>query len=120
MPKLYDEETVLTRYVWTHYLALLTNEEKKVGRAIICRQKMTIRPGEMSDNVIKKMGLNDPSIQHALKDGFDTYRDKVRRRVLQDHPEQVFINRCPKCEKVVGTPKARLCKWCHHKWFDEA
>jgi hypothetical protein len=38
--------------------------------------------------------------------------------LLADPRCQALINRCPRCQRVVATPKARQCLWCKYDWHD--
>jgi uncharacterized OB-fold protein len=35
-------------------------------------------------------------------------------RLLREHANEIVINRCPACGRIVATPKARQCLWCGH------
>jgi hypothetical protein len=63
---------------------------------------------------------DDPAINAALRDGADVFRRQVRDRLLDIHADQVFINRCPVCQRIVRTPEARLCLWCGPTWYDQS
>jgi len=41
----------------------------------------------------------------------------VRDRVVRDHPQAIV--RCPKCARVLRTPRARQCMWCLHDWHQK-
>jgi hypothetical protein len=30
--------------------------------------------------------------------------------------DKIFVNRCPGCNRLVRTPKAKLCLWCGNNW----
>ena len=110
----YKENEVLTNYVWKHYEHLLSKFECRVGKAIFLRQKIDVSSDPKS--VRAAFGKEDPQIVSALKDGVETFRQNVSERILLEHADAVFINRCPKCEKIVRTPQAELCLWCGHSW----
>ncbi len=118
----YKEEQVLTRYIWNHYRHLMAPEELQLGKAIIGLEKANSAsdPDTQQKMREKFSGQGNLPIETLLSDGFDSYRESVARRILSENAESVFINRCPKCHKIVGTPKARLCKWCGYNWFDES
>jgi hypothetical protein len=104
----YEDAAELTRYVWDHYERLMTAFEQRVGRAIIWRMKKATSP--------RLSGQDDPEINAALVDGPEAFRRLACRRVLAEHGADVFINRCPRCDRVVRTPQARQCFWCGHDW----
>jgi hypothetical protein len=37
---------------------------------------------------------------------------------LAKHSDEIFVNRCPNCSRVVRTPKAKLCTWRGYSWYD--
>lgn len=116
----YNEENALTGYIWGHYQRLMTEFEREVGQAIIGRQKATNTDSErMAAKLNQHMGRIDrEDINQALAEGTDTFRKRVRDRILLTYPTEVLINRCPKCQRIVRTPVARLCTWCGHTWFE--
>lgn len=114
----YDEDLVLTNYVWDHFRSLMSTFELQVGSAITWREKSARYENPKTVAKMRKHfgGADDPAVQAALSDGPEAYRRKVRDRILREHTAQVFINRCPKCQRVVRTPKAKQCFWCGHDW----
>ncbi|MBJ6760071.1 hypothetical protein JGU66_04800 [Myxococcaceae bacterium JPH2] len=52
----------------------------------------------------------------ALADGLDAAEHNFRNRVLKDHAQDIHINRCGQCNRIVRTPKARQCFWCGYDW----
>jgi len=61
---------------------------------------------------------NNADVCAVLADGNKTFLKRTCVRILQEHDEQIFINRCPKCKRIVKTPIACLCLWCGHTWFE--
>ena len=138
----YDENVVLTRYIWNHYPHLFTDFELHVRRVIDVRTKVVLYSKQNVDKVAldeflanpndtqniaeqyqearRKFGDTDePLVNAALKDGVESYRQEVCKRILREHNDKVFINRCPKCQRIVRTPEAKLCLWCGHSWFND-
>lgn len=37
---------------------------------------------------------------------------------MKEAPEKVFLNNCPKCNKLARTPYARQCRHCGHSWHE--
>lgn len=117
--KAYSEQDELTRYVWNHYSRFCTETETLANRAIQTESKAQHSSPTMAKMLKEKWGHHDnPGVLAALADGTDAFRKRTRLRIMQDHANQVFINRCPKCNFVVETPTACLCKWCGHTWFE--
>jgi hypothetical protein len=114
----YNDESELTRYVWDHYQSLMTDFERRVGMAILGRMKASASTSpSLAKTLNERWGqVCDPEIEAALAEGDEVFRRRVCRRILTQHAEAVFINRCPQCGRVVRTPQARQCFWCGHDW----
>jgi hypothetical protein len=116
----YDDDAVLAEYVWTHFDHLMTAFEREVRRVIIWRTKADRCNDEAMAWVMKqKFGrVGDPEIDAALHEGSDAFLQRVCRRALAEFGSSVFINRCPRCNRVVRTPRARQCFWCGYDWHE--
>lgn len=116
---LYDENIVLTQYIRSHYRNLRTEFEGGVEEALAIQEKFNQdkHRGTERDAIVwlKQKGLYNEQSRQAIENP-DRFWDGVRDRILSEHEEDVFINRCPKCKKVVASPKARQCLWCGHDW----
>ena len=117
----YDEDRELTRYVWDNYQQLMTEFEWRVGRAIVGRAKATaVKSPEMAGAFHREWGeVGVPEVETALADGPEVFRQRVRDRLLSERRSEVFVNRCPKCARVVRTPQARQCFWCGFDWHGQ-
>ena len=117
----YNEDDKLTAYIWNHYTHLMTDFERRVESAIILRTKVERNSDpRMADMLRQRWGGADaPAITAALQQGTDVFRQQVCKRLLAAYGDQMFINRCPACQRIVRTPKARLCVWCGHTWFEQ-
>jgi hypothetical protein len=116
----YDDEAEVTRYIWENYSLLMTEFEQRVGLAIVGRAKAasTDHP-QMSRMLDKRWGkAGDPDFESALADGPDAFRRRVAHRLLIERANEILINRCPTCDRIVRTPKAKQCFWCGFDWHD--
>lgn len=116
----YDEATVLTTYIWDHYQHLMTGLERETSAAIIGRQKASNTDNPALGQMLQERfgRIHRADINALLQDGPDVFRRRVRDRLMQTLPDQIHINRCRRCQRIVRTPVARLCTWCGHTWFD--
>jgi hypothetical protein len=114
----YDEPSVLTEYVWSQCYTHMTDFERAGVQAVHARFKAAATDSERMRRMIlgKWGGENDPGVIAALAQGEDAFRVAVRDRVLRDHPE--VVARCPKCNRVLRTPRAKQCRWCFHAWHE--
>jgi hypothetical protein len=116
----YNEADVLTDYIWDHYSQLMTAFEQEVGKAIIGRAKADYADNPNHAQALNKHfgRINREDINEALGTQPETFRHHVCERLLQEHSDKIYINRCRSCQRIVRTPKARLCTWCGYNWFD--
>lgn len=120
----YEDESELCRYIWDHCSALMTDFERRVGRAILGRWKAARTAEDGSLKLAKMLAerwghVGDPEIDAALAEGAEAFRRRVCRRILADNPDWVFVNRCPQCGRVVRTPRSQQCFWCGHDWHPD-
>jgi hypothetical protein len=110
--KAYDDEDVLTTYVWDHYSRFFTPLATKAGSAVYADAASRGGNPHVAEFIWKRHQLaDDPAVMEVLADGVEAFRRRTAKRVLSDHASEVFVNRCPKCERVVRTPKAQQCLW---------
>jgi hypothetical protein len=113
----YNEDRVLTAYLCQYYRHLFTELERKVDLRIKVEMKSKRLDSEVrAERIARYCGPPDPQVDSALKQGHLAFFDRVRARILAEEADQVFINRCPICQRIARTPKARQCMWCHYDW----
>lgn len=107
----YDDEHVLIRYVWEFYLHLATTLEQKAGWAALGDDWAKIKGQDaLMEFCWKKHRLaEDPEVMALLADGIDAFRRRLAMRLLRDFPQELFVNRCPRCHRIARTPKAQQC-----------
>lgn len=111
----YDDDEILTDYVWHHCVSLMTRFEQLGHKAAFARVKANNSAPPMAKRILEKWGAqNDPEVVEALSKGVEHFKLVVRDRVLRDNPG--IVNRCPKCSKICRTPRAKQCRWCMHDW----
>lgn len=116
--KKYDEEDELDRYVLAYYPNLMTQLESLGHKAAHAEEKAeSSSSANMANKLREKWGSTDnPEVVAALSDGLNVFRRRVRNRIVNEHSEEIFINRCSKCNKLVKTPMAKMCLWCGFSW----
>lgn len=117
MRRSYDEDKILTDIVWRHYRHLFTKFERKVAERIFVEMKTRDDPPDFIETVpyfARVLADRDEAVMNALKVGHAAFQRRVRDRILAEAGNQVYINRCPVCHRVVRTPKAKQCLWCRH------
>jgi hypothetical protein len=123
----YNEDEALNQYVFKNYNLMATGRSSGLISGLEQRILFCVGHGrsEFLPNRDAKLKADrtwgpakDEDIDELLCDGFAVFKKRLRERLLQEKPD-IFINRCRKCNKVVATPRARLCLWCNHSWYDE-
>lgn len=61
---------------------------------------------------------NDPEVLDLLKDGYDSFELTIAKRIMDESGDKVYLNTCPKCDRLTRTPQARQCRHCGHNWHD--
>ena len=114
----YDEDRVLTEYVWRHYSHLFTQLERKVFTRMLLEMKTRDDPPDFETDpyFARRLAERDEAVMKALEGGHAGFQRRVRDRILAEDGYHVYINRCPVCRRIVRTPKAKQCLWCHHDW----
>lgn len=111
----YDEELELDRYVNNHYRSLMTPFE-------VHGQKSAGPADKSCSTTIREVvrirwdAETDPAVAAAHAQSFEAFRRAIRIRLMRDHAADITVNRCPKCQKVLRTPRAKRCLWCGHFW----
>lgn len=113
----YDDEQELTAYVWHNYRNLLTPLESLTDKTLLAESKARHASGKISTLLRQRWSnVDNPDVEAALADGPNAFRKRVRERIIEECAQQITVNRCPSCSRVVATPKARQCLWCGHDW----
>jgi hypothetical protein len=108
----------LTRYVFHNYSWLMTPDEGRAFGWLLFKGKMQGISGPMRSYYEGKQGPLDSEAKRLLEAGAREFLITTRDRILRDHPDEVYLNRCPKCDALTRTPKACLCPVCNHTWFE--
>ena len=110
--KTYNDDRELTSYVWRNYRNLITPLESLADKTIQSEIKAQHASPKMASMLRHRWGCqNDPAVVAVLEDGPEAFRDRVRDRLLRDCTDQIILNRCPQCSRLVATPQAKQCLW---------
>ncbi|MBT30568.1 MAG: hypothetical protein CMO01_12990 [Thalassobius sp.] len=74
-------------------------------------------------NKVKKMAdayerntSTNPKVLELLKNGIEEFYKRASERVFKENFEELKLNRCPKCNGIARTPKAKQCRYCKYDW----
>jgi hypothetical protein len=116
-PATYNDEREFTLYVWHNYQHLLTAEEFKVWNAVVAEQKAEGASPALARAIRERfVPQDDPQVAQAIAGGFALFQQRARDRMLAAHSNEVIINRCARCQRIVARPRSRQCLWCGHDW----
>ena len=118
-PCYYDDEVALTEYVSKNFQHMMTPLELRVvlySAPIVSNSEME-KARRIHEYCESKHGhVDDHDVLEAFKIDRDDFLLRVRQRVVHERKDEVFINRCPECSRIVRSPLARQCPWCKHDW----
>ena len=124
----YSDEEQLDSYLRSYAKYYITDLERR--SLDICYRDYKIREAQQSeDEFFRELG-EQKAIQFATQQiaddllpalaiGLLQYRESVIQRLLRNvQSGSITINRCPKCGRIVRTPRARQCRWCGFDWHN--
>lgn len=115
-----DNETA--KYIINYFSKLLTDAERMAIKHTTSTYKLECSTSDNSNltRVYREKGwlTSDQSVLDLLKDGYEKFELNVANRILSRNSEKVFLNNCPKCNRLARTPYAKQCRHCGHSWHD--
>lgn len=103
----YDDEAALATYIWDHYSSFFTRIELTTAARSGIHTK---------GSILTREPVDEAEVRDLLARGPEIFRRRAASRVLLEHRDDVFINRCGRCGRIVRTPKAQQCLWCGYDW----
>jgi hypothetical protein len=114
----YDELGMVAHTVLRYHAHLLTDFERKAIVAFDARWRIALaHDPEVMHHQLRLAGVFDtPGLGAVMSQGYETFCRDMASRVLFEHGDELVLNRCPQCYRIVRTPRARQCLWCFHDW----
>ena len=115
----YEEGVELRPYIWRNYRHALTDREKGLHDAAMLELKARHARSESSAARIRGMPgyFFDADVASIAESGLAFYVRQCCERLLRDYEDQIRINRCERCKRIVASPIACACLWCGHHWY---
>jgi len=114
----YVEQGELRRYVRRWYAHLFTDSERHGPSAEWLRTHVTdASPDEIS--AVFNETYDDQELRPIvlkLLAAIDRFDEQSVARILREHRDEIRVNRCPRCNRIVASPNAKQCLWCGHNW----
>jgi len=123
MPSIeYNDAEVLKSYIDRHADYYMSEFERRCVELGIRREKAEAaeafgepRAAVRNREVWTKYASRDVVL--ALAEGVGEYKRRIKERLMRQCAKgELSVNRCPKCHRIVRTPKAQQCLWCGHDW----
>lgn len=112
----YDEDQALGRYLTDNFARMMTEFERRTYNFAIEREKAK-HSDSAADRLPKWLSHENDDVIQASEAGPEVVRRRIMERLLREQQAgELFINRCPKCNRIVRTPLAKQCLWCGHDW----
>ena len=119
-----SEDDQLTSYVLGYFSHLANEFEHDLMLSLNLNHKAVLsdspsmkhKLGEERDAIIARITKSD--VLALLPLGRDECFRRIRDRILQDHPDAIYFNRCSACDKLARTPVACMCVYCGKTWYD--
>ena len=96
----------------------MTDDEKLALKYHMYTYKTEDNPKMKKMMVDKGWIIEQPNIKEYLKDGYEEFELSIAKRIMKETTEKVYLNNCPKCNKLARTPYARQCRHCGNNWHD--
>jgi len=116
-----DKETA--KYIIDYFSELLPSHEKIAMEYMLSQFKPENRDkhtfmNKWATDIYKKNGwlTESQTVLDLLKEGYDSFERKTALKILKEHPNDIFLNKCPQCQRLARTPFAKQCKHCKFDW----
>lgn len=110
----------LVDYIWKHYQNYWTDLEQEANAHHFAQENLLRFKDRGIPEVnerYSKLTSTNPKVLALLQDGYSTFIKNVATRIYHEDRKNLNINRCPKCNGLARTPKARQCRYCFHSWY---
>ena len=109
----------LTNYVIEYYPGLMTPAEAAAKSCIFWAERADASDSAGMRRMKQKKAVStNPDVLRMLENGPEQFYRDVVKRVMQEHPDEVFLNYCPRCGGLARTPWARQCQHCFFSWHE--
>jgi len=108
----------VANYIRKYFSNLLTEDERLAVKHHMYTYKTSDNP-KMRKLMVRRGWISEqPEIQEFLKNGYDEFESNVAQRIMEECPEKIYLNNCPKCSGLARTPYSRQCRHCGFSWHD--
>jgi hypothetical protein len=121
----------LADYIFKHFYRLLTDLEKQAYQHYVHESKLNntkewisrtntekadeIYQTDRTEYLERGLLTEDPKVLTLVAEGWQSIILYVAKRIIDETPEEVYLNHCARCGKLARTPYAKQCR-CGHNW----
>jgi hypothetical protein len=111
-----DKETA--EYIVTYFFSLLPEKEKLAWKHHSSILKLEDNNNPKTLEMYKRKGCinHEQEVLDLLKLGYDNFEINTVKKIIENYPDKVFFNECPKCKKLARTPNTRQCRFYGFNW----
>lgn len=113
MDTLYPE---LKDYIYQYCGQFMTDDERMATKTVMYYNLNTVSESMLSMMREKGWMSDDPKILLMIADGREALKDRIVKRIWEEHRHELPLNLCSVCNKITRTPEARQCRFCFHDW----
>jgi hypothetical protein len=113
----------LVSYVMSYYRHFMNHEEKGAYSHLAGTMKATMGRSDViaqqearSHCQFSRWLTDDPSALQLAGEGWQAFLERTANRIFAEHRKDIFLNCCPRCQKLARTPAARQCRFCGYDW----
>ena len=112
-----DKDSI--NYIIKYFSNLMTHDETLALQYKMYILKSTDNKAIKDMMKEKEWNDNDPKILDLSRNSYEEFQINIAKRIMNEAPEKVSFNNCPKCGKLARTPYAKQCRYCKHSWRAE-
>ena len=113
----------LAYYICRYYGHFMTDRAKLAGKHLSATEKSTKGRSDLAAQeeakhspIWEDLLSSDPIVLELARQGMASFIKRTAERILAEHANEIYVNRCPRCGEVAKTPKARQCRFCYFDW----
>jgi len=113
-----DQDTA--HYIVTYFFVLMPENEKIAWKHYSSILKLEGSNNPKMLDAYKRKGwiTEDREILDLLEKGYEDFEIKTAKKILENFPQKIIFNNCPKCNKLARTPYAKVCRFCGFNWHN--
>jgi hypothetical protein len=101
----------LIDYIIKHYSVLLPFRYNAAQKFLFATEKAeNFKSPTLKEKILNDLGTTDKEVLQLLNNGYEEFELRSAEKILREHADKMFINRCSKCARLARTPLAKQCR----------